>query len=132
MIAMRSDDKMVSLMKFEPIQSLDIILESSRGEECCLSWSYDGRFLSRTYGNEVIINDSKKDFEEVCRLGQKDAVRGVKFCLADGKRDRLATVGSDGFLRIFQLRISLGNVHVEALAAVYLEPNLWAVSWSSG
>ncbi len=132
LIAMRGDDKLVSLVKFQPIQSLGLILESSRGEECSLSWSYDGRFLSRTYGNEVIINDSKKEFEEVSRLGQTERVRAVKFCQAEGKRERLAIVGNDGFLRVFQLRISVGSVHVEALASIYLEPNLWAVGWSTG
>ena len=132
LIAMRSDDKLVSLIKFEPIQSLEFILESSRGEECCLSWSYDGRFLSRTYGNEVIINDAKREFEEVARLGQNEPVRGVEFCYAEGKRERLAIVGNDGFLRLFQLRISVGKVHVEPLASIYLEENLWAVGWSTG
>ncbi len=32
------------------------------------------------------------------------------------------------FLRIFQLRISLG----EHPASIFLEPNLWAVGWSTG
>jgi len=131
MIAMRSDDKTVSLIKFEPIQSLGLILESSRGEECSMSWSYDGRFLARTHKNEVIINDSKKEFEEVSRLGQNDSVRDVKFCYAEGKRERLAIVGNDGFVRLFQLRISVGRIHVEPLASIFLEPNLWSVCWST-
>ena len=129
---MRSDDKTVSLIHFEPIQSLGLILESSRGEECCLSWSYDGRFLSRTYKNEVIINDAKREFEEVSRLGQNEPVRGVQFCYAEGKRERLGVVGNDGFVRIFELRISVGKVHVEPLASIFLEPNLWSVGWSTG
>jgi hypothetical protein len=132
MIAMRSDDRKVSLINLEPIQSLELILESSRGEECCLSWSYDGRFLARTYRNEVIINDSKREFEEVSRLGQNEPVRGVEFCYAEGKRERLAIVGKDGFLRIFQLRISVGKIHVEPMASIFLEQNLWAVGWSTG
>jgi hypothetical protein len=132
MIALRSDDRQVSLIKFDAIQSLGLILESSRGEESSLSWSYDGRFLGRTNVNEVIINDSKREFEEVCRLVQNASVRDVQFCYAEGNRDRLAIVGNDGFLRIFQLRISLGKVHVEALASIYLEQNLWAVGWSTG
>lgn len=132
MIAIRSDDKLVSLIKFQPIQSLGLILESSKGEESCLSWSYDGRFLSRTHGCEVIINDAKKGFEEVSRLGTNEAIRGVKFCYAEGKRDRLATVGNDGFLRVFELRVSVGKVHVQALASIYLEKNLWAVGFSTG
>ena len=131
-IALRSDDKAVSLINLEPIQSLGLILESSRGEEIDLSWSYDGRFLARTYGNDVIINDSKREFEEVTRLGQNQPVRGVSFCTAEGKRERIAVVGNDGFLRIFQLRISVGKVHVEPLASIYLEQNLWAVGWSTG
>lgn len=132
MIGMRCDDKLVSLIHLEPIKSLRLILESSRGEECSISWSYDGRFVARTYCNEVIINDARKEFEEVCRLGQRQPVHEVKFCYAEGKREKLAIVGYDGFLRIFQFRISVGNVHVEPLASIFLEPNLWAVGWSTG
>ena len=132
MIGLRSDDRLVSLIKLEPISSLGLIFESSRGEECAISWSYDGRFVARTHGNEVIINDARKEFEEVCRLGQMQPVHGVKFCNAEGSREKLAIVGYDGFLRIFHLRISLGKVHVEPLASIFLEPNLWAVGWSTG
>lgn len=132
MIGMRSDDKLVSLIHLEPIKTLGLILESSRGEECSISWSYDGRFVARTYRNEVIINDARKEFEEVCRLGQVQPVHATKFCHAEGCREKLAIIGQDGFLRIFQLRISVGNVHVEPLASIFLEPNLWAVGWSTG
>ncbi len=132
MIGMRSDDRLVSLIHLEPIRSLGLILESSRGEECAIAWSYDGRFVARTHGNDVIINDAKKEFEEVCKLGQTQPVHSIKFCHAEGKREKIAIVGHDGFLRIFNLRLSVGTVHVEPLASIYLEPNLWAVGWSTG
>ena len=132
MIGMRSDKRLVSLVNLEPIRSLGLILESSRGEECSIAWSYDGRFVARSSHNEVIINDAKKEFEEVCRLVQKEPAQCIKFCYAEGKRERFAIVGNAGFLGIFNLRLSVGNVHVEPLKSVFLEPNLWAVGWSTG
>lgn len=135
-IAMRSDDREVSLILFEPIQPLGMTLDSTRGEDCCISWSADGRFLARTNGNNVIIADSKRDFVTVAKVGDvarasdSDVYSCVKFCHATGKRDRLAIVGRDGFLKIVSLRVSVGKIHQQLIASVYVEKNLKSVAWS--
>jgi len=135
---MRSDHKEVTLIMFEPISPLGLTLESSRGEDCSISWSADGRFLARTNGYDVIIADSKKDFETIARVSDVSNISGtdvsvcVKFCHAEGKQDRLAVVGRDGFLRIVSLRISVGKIHQQLISSVFVEKNLRSVAWSPG
>ena len=135
---MRSDDRVVSLVMFEPIQPLGLTLPSSRGEDCSISWSVDGRFLARSYGNNVYISDAKKDFEtiakvsDVTRIEESDTVRCVKFCHAEGKQDRLAIVSRKGFLRIISLRVSVGQIHQQLIASVFVEEHLKCVTWSPG
>lgn len=135
---MRSDDREISLIRFEPIQALGLTLDSSRGEDCSISWSAEGRFLARTQGNDVIISDSKNDFATIAKvsdimtLRKLDAIRCVRFCHTDGKQDRLAFVGRDGYLEIVSLRISVGKVHQQLIASIFLEKNLKSVAWSPG
>ncbi len=135
---MRSDDREISLIMFEPIQSLGLTLDSSRGEDCSMSWSVDGRFLARTKGNDVIISDSKNEFATIAKVSdilparKTDIIRCVRFCHTEGKQDRLACVGRDGFLEIVSLRISVGKVHQQLIASVFLEKNLKSVAWSPG
>mmetsp|Transcript_5230 Transcript_5230/g.9965 ORF Transcript_5230/g.9965 Transcript_5230/m.9965 type:complete len:1602 (+) Transcript_5230:107-4912(+) len=135
-IAMRSDEKQISLIMFEPIQPLGLTLDSTRGEDCSISWSADGRFLARTKGNDVIICDSKRDFQTVAKLsdvttmGDADICRCVKFCHAKGKRDRLAIVGHDGYLKVISLRVSVGKVHQQLIASIFVEKNMKSVAWS--
>jgi len=129
-VAMRSGEKTVSLIKLEAIQKIELSLISSRGEECCISWSYSGRFMARTHGNDLVIIDAKKQFAEVVRLAQSDTVRGVSFCMVNGYRDRFAMVGYDGYLSIFIMRISSDSVRLEQDISIFLEKNLCSVAWS--
>jgi|AntRauTorckE5430_2_1112549.scaffolds.fasta_scaffold03565_2 hypothetical protein len=135
---MRSDNREVSLILFEPIQPLGLTMDSTRGEDCCISWSADGRFLARTKGNDVIIADSKREFDTVAKVGdvasagESDVYSCVKFCHAKGKRDRLAVVGRDGFLKIVSIRVSVGKIHQQFIASVFVEKNLKSVAWSPG
>lgn len=135
---MRSDDREISLIMFEPIQSLGMTLKSSRGESCSISWSLDGRFLARTLGNDVIISDSRKNFDtiakvsDVMKFGSTDECRCVRFCHSEGKQDRLALIGRGGNLTVVSLRISLGKIHQQVVASKFIEKNLKSVAWSPG
>lgn len=137
---MRSDDREVSLMMFEPIQPLELTLKSSRGDDCSVTWSADGRFLARTSGNDVIIADSKKDFETIAKVSDvyeiddsgSNVISCVRFCQARGKQDRLAMVGRNGYVVIVSIRVSVGKIHQELLASTFVEKNLKSVAWSPG
>ncbi len=135
---MRSDDRTVSLVLFAPIQPLGSTLISSIGEDCSVSWSADGRFLARTHGHDVLIADSKKNFEtiakvsDVANIDESDIARCVKFCRAEGKKDLLVTVGSSGYLRVVSLRVSVGKIHQQMKASVFVEKQLRSVAWSPG
>ena len=135
---MRSDDKQISLIMFEPIQTLGMTLTSSRGEDCSISWSADGRFLAHTQDNDVIICDSKKDFDPIAKVSdvveikESDTCRCVRFCHSEGKQDRLAFVGKDGYLTIMSLRISVGKIFQQVVASKFIEKNLKSVAWSPG
>lgn len=132
-IAMRGENQVVSLIKLEPIHSLDVNLKSSRGEGSSISWSYDGRFLARSNGTEVLISDAKRSFADVARIKQTDIVRCVRFCHAEGSHDRLAIIDSSGILRFAKVRISVGNVFLQDQSSVLLpEKNLSAMAWSTG
>ena len=88
--------------------------------------------MARTHGNDLVIVDANRNFKEVARSTQRESVRGVKFCMVEGYRDRLAIVGHDGYLSVFILRLSLGSVHLEQDISIFLEKNLWTVAWSAG
>jgi WD40 repeat protein len=127
---MRSDYNQVSLIKLQATKSIGYSLESTRGEGSCLSWTRCGRFLARTHGNDFIIVDASKDFEEVQKYTHSHPVHNLKFCQSQNKRDYLAVVCHDGFLNVYSLRKSVGNVHIEEVASIHLELNICAVSWS--
>jgi hypothetical protein len=135
---MRSSNREIDLIMFEPIQSVGITLQSSRGEDCSISWSADGRFLARTQGNDVLISDSKNEFATIAKVSdimemrKTDVIRCVKFCQTRGKQDRLAFVGRDGFLEIVSLRISVGKAHQQLIASTFVGKNLKSLSWSPG
>ena len=86
----------------------------------------------------MIITDSKRDFGTVAKVGdvtksaESDVYSCVKFCHAKGKRDRLAVVGRDGFLKIVSLRVSVGKIHQQLIASIFVEKNLKSVAWSPG
>ncbi len=137
-IAIRSGEREVSLVLFEAIQPYDTCLESTRDEHCSMSWSGDGRFLARTKDNDVLVSDSRQKFDTIARLSHVtrsadgDMYTCVKFCHARGKRDRLATITHDGWLRVVSIRVSVGKIHQELIAAVYIEKNLKSVAWTPG
>lgn len=136
LIALRSDERVVSLILFEPVQCLEKSLSTSKGENTFISWSSSGRFLARTLHHDVIISDSKKKFEDiaklsdVARLSENDVVRSIKFCETPGMQDKLAVVSLDGYLRIVSLRVSVGKIHQELIASVFVERNLRTVAWA--
>ena len=127
---MRSDEKIVSLIKLQATKSIGYTLESTRGEGSCLSWTRCGRFLARTHGNDFIVVDSSNSFEEIQRYTHSHPVHNLKFCQAQHRRDYLAVVCHDGFLNVYSLRKSMGTVHIEEVASIFLEENICAVSWS--
>lgn len=135
---MRSSNQVISLILFEPIQSLGISLLSSRGEDCSISWSTDGRFLARTLGSDVLIADSRKNFETIAKLsdvaviGETEIARSVKFCEVEGRQDQLAVVGQSGQLRVVSIRVSVGKIHQELKASIFVEKDLRSVAWSPG
>jgi len=136
LIALRSDERVVSLILFEPVNGLDKSLSTSKGENTFISWSSFGRFLARTLNHDVIISDSKKNFQDiaklsdVAKLSENDVVRCIKFCETPGMQDKLAIVSLDGYLRIVSLRVSLGKIHQELIASVFVERNLRTVAWA--
>ena len=136
LVALRSDDRIVSLILFEPVHCLNKSLTTSKGENTFISWSSSGRFLARTLNHDVIICDSKKKFQDiaklsdVARLSENDVVRSIKFCETPGMQDKLAVVSLDGYLRIVSLRVSVDKIHQELIASVFVERNLRTVAWA--
>lgn len=130
-IAVRCGSKIISLLDLRPIHMLPVQMITARTEGSSLSWSYDGRFLARANGKEVVIADATSSFCDVAWARRSDVVRCVRFCHSVGRRDLIATVGLDGFLTVYRLQHDLGSLILEETCNAFIEKYLWQISWSS-
>uniref|UniRef100_A0A7S4HP16 Ion transport domain-containing protein n=2 Tax=Odontella aurita TaxID=265563 RepID=A0A7S4HP16_9STRA len=130
-IAIRCGSKMINLVDLRPIHILPARMKTARTDGSSLSWSFDGQFLARASGNEVIIADATSSFDDVARVERSDVVRCVRFCQSLGKRDLLAAVGLDGLITIYRVRNDSGHLVLEVVLSSFIEKYLWQVGWSS-
>jgi WD40 repeat protein len=140
-VAVRSEREGITLLDMTPIHMMDQGLSAGESSDVAsTSWSSDGRFLASLVGGDSIrISDSSFAFQTLCDLKIADSfLRCIMFSPvfedanesndSDEKFSLLASVGLDGFLRLF--RYSYGS-KLQLIKAVHVEVDLWCVAWSS-
>jgi hypothetical protein len=138
LVAVRSENKGISLLDLTPITMTDIELPSLEGFGSSLSWSPDGHFLARLIGDKIHVNDSRQAFGLSAHIDLPgSSLRCIAFCPkletsneGDNATDaRLAAVGLDGSLYMLKFTPPYG---LEVVESMFVEDNLWVVSWSQG
>jgi WD40 repeat protein len=138
-VAVRSHNKALSLLDLTPTHITDKVLPADQETETSsVSWSPDGFFLARLVGDSVHVVDARYAFSFTAKI---DLPETSPQCIAfspvpisdkvnhDKPESLLACVGLDGVLRLLRFTESSG---LEEVHSVFVEGNLWVVTWSRG
>jgi WD40 repeat protein len=129
LVAVRSENKGISLLDLTPTHVTDIELPSKEGHGSSVSWTPDGDYLAHVAGDDVYIVDSRCGFT-LCAQMQipGSSLQSIAF---SPKTDtyKLAGVGLDGKVYVFEFSPPSRFTIVKS---VVLEENLWALAWSRG
>ena len=165
-VAIRSENKGISLLDLTPIYLTDVNLSSMHGMVSSVAWTPDGRYLARLDADHICVTDSLRGFSQIatiklggCSLRQvafspsklirnnaredessetdrdldheeSNEANEIEESIATPLENRLAAVGLDGYLHILQFRANEGRL--ELMQSIFVEKNLWVVTWSSG
>jgi hypothetical protein len=120
------------LLDLTPINMTDMELSSKEGLGTAISWSPNGDFLARVVGDSIHINDSRYAFCPSAHINiPGSSLRCIAFSPRFDDEDvvPLAAVGLDG--NIYMLKFTVPHT-LELLHTVFVEENLWVVTWSRG
>lgn len=139
-VAVRSENQVISLFDLTPIHVTNANLSSVEGGGSSLSWTPNGDKLARITGDTLEIVDARCGFTTYSKIQlPQSSLQSISFSPqylsqstsqeSTGDNVLLATVGLDGTLRLFEFSESVGLKMVDL---VEVEENLWVVAWSSG
>lgn len=129
MVAVRSENKAISLLDLTPTHETDIQLPSKEGFGSSVSWTPEGDFLARVSGDDIYVVDSRCGFTLCAQIKiPGSSVQSVAF---SPKSDtyNLAGVGLDG--KVYLMNFS-PPARLTLIESVKVEANLWALAWSRG
>lgn len=137
-VAVRSENKGISLLDLTPINMTDIELSSQEGFGTSITWSPDGEFLARLVGDSIHITDSRYAFCSSAHITiPGSSLRSIAFsprfeeseeCNYDDA-SLLAAVGLNG--NVYMLKFTVPHT-LELVESVFVEKSLWVVTWSKG
>lgn len=138
-MAVRSENKGISLLDLTPISMTNISLSSQEGFGTSVSWTPSGDHLARISGDEIQISDSRNGFAASAKFELPgSSLKSIEFCPVTSPFDdddekgevcTMAAVGLAGHLYILHFTPPSS---LQLIKAIFVQENLWVVKWSSG
>jgi WD40 repeat protein len=130
LLAVRSENKGISLLDLTPTHVTDVELPSKEGFGSSVSWTPDGNFLANVAGDDVYIVDSRCGFTLCAQIQiPGSSLRSIAFSPRTDSY-KLAGVGLDG--KVYVLDFSPPSSSFTIIQSIVLEENLWTLAWSEG